>query len=169
LTITVVENPHIESDYVEGQILIEKEKEEFATTADKILGLLQDEPVEVELKEGVIVYFYPPSDDEYLEIVKYRADGLQVATRARQFGITPENEQQAMERVPEALEIVNGARDMLDSLNHLLSQLAVDPSFTPDAFRRMPLKFKAQILTALSSSYAGEMSKVRKFRRKPKR
>lgn len=143
-----------------------RDAREFSTTADKILGLLKDEPITVQLTDDVSLQFYPPSDDEYLEIISFQADGMQVAARAKTIGVSPDNESEAVERIPEALEIVKDARVMLDKLNSVLARLSVDHSFTEEAFRQMPRRYKTQILQEISASYAGEMQKVKKFRRK---
>jgi len=164
-----VDNPAISAAFHSRMHQERKEAAAMASTADKILGLLIDDPIVVHLTEDVSMEFYPPSDDEYIEIVRFQGEGLVVAERAKRFGVQPGGEDDALEKIPQAMEIVDSARAMLTTLNEILARLSVDPAWTAEKFRQMPRKYKTQILTILMELYFGEIQSVRKFRGKQKR
>lgn len=158
------DNPDLSSRFAQRERQEEADREEFATTADMILGLLADEPITVVLNDQVSLQFAMPTDDDYFEIVRFQADGLQVAAKSKSLGISGMDEEDAVERMPVAIEIVNAARSMLDGLNRILSRLCLDRSFTEEKFRQMPRRYKTIILTEILAAYSGEAGKVRKFR-----
>lgn len=161
-----VDNPAISAAFHSRMHQDRVDAAQMASTADRILGLLQDEPILIELTPEVSMEFYQPSDDDYLEIVQFQAEGITLASTVSELKIDPAKEDEAIARIPEALHLVEGARQMLENLNNILARLSVDRSFTPDAFRRMPRRYKTQILTTLAQSRVEEVGKVKKFRRK---
>ncbi len=159
------DNPELSARFRDKQV----EEAGYHTTADKILGLLKDEPIPVVLTNEVTLWFYPPSDDEYVEILEFRAGGLRLASKAKQMQINTKDENTAIESIPGALSVISDAREMLDHLNAILSRLSDDKSFTPEAFRSMPRHYKMTILDALTNYQKVELDKVKKFRGKSKR
>jgi len=137
---------------------------EFATTADKILGLLQDEPITVKLTKDVSMQFYPPSDEEYIDIISMQAEALNTARKASNLKTSATSEEIALDMMPETLDIVNDARRSLDAQNELLAKLSVDTSFTKEHFKRMPKKYKGKIITALTKDQEAQIKKIKNFR-----
>jgi hypothetical protein len=142
----------------------------FQTTADKILGLLKDEPIPVTLKEGVVIEFYPPSDEQYIDLLCIRGDGIQYTNELKKSGISENiTDSEAEDKYPELMGMVNGARDMLSKINQMLSDLAVDKSWTSDKFKQMSMVYKQTIIKAISEDHKADVEAARKFREKRKR
>ena len=159
-----VSNPSLDSAFRDKQIQEINSKIEFASTADKILGLLAEEPIPVELTEEVTLYFYPPTDEQYIQIVSLQADGIQIAQKTKGFEHTPKTDEEALDMIPDAMDIINSAKNTLNSINIILATLSVDKSFTPEKFQQMPRKYKNIIIKAVSSAQEKEIKKTKKFR-----
>jgi len=159
-----VDNPSLDARFRAREIEQFNEKIEFQTTADKILGLLADEPITVELTEDVSMDFYPPTDEQYIEIVSLQAGGAQIAAKTKGFNSSPKTDEEALDMIPDAMDIINSAKDTLNKLNIILAELSVDKSFTADKFHLMPRKYKNIIVKAVSSAQEKEIKKVQKFR-----
>lgn len=159
-----IDNPSLDLAFKQKEIEKINEKIEFQTTADKILGLLADDPIVVELTEDVYMQFYPPTDEQYIEIVSLQAGGAQIAAKTKGFNSSPKTDEEALDMIPDAMDIINSAKDTLNKLNVILAELSVDKSFTAEKFHLMPRKYKNIIVKAVSSAQEKEIKKVQKFR-----
>jgi len=160
-----IDDPELSSGFHEKIGQKRQDQIEYATTADRILGLLQEEPISVKLTDTVSLDFYPPTDEQYLGIVAFQAEGINVAVRARRLGIKPATEESAIEMIPQALEVVNEARDRLNDLNKILSSLSVDKDWTEEKFKQLPRKYKSIILEEISSTQRETKKKSRSSRK----
>jgi hypothetical protein len=161
-----IENPSISSGFQQKREEKIQNAVELATTADKVLGLLKDEPIEVQLTEDVCLQFYPPTDEQYIDLLSIQGEGSQIAVKMQKLGLnTSTTDEEAEEVIPQALGIINQARDMLMSINEILSVLSVDPSWTPEKFKQLPKQYKSIIVAAISSTQEKELKKIRKFRK----
>jgi hypothetical protein len=163
-----IPNPLLDARVRDRDVKEKLDNIEFATTADRILGLLQDEPIDVELTDKVTLSFYPPTDEQYIKIVTLQAEGLQFAGewKSKGFNSVPKTDEEALEMIPGALTIVNTAKGMLHELNVILAALSVDKSFTAEKFEQMPRKYKNIIVKTVSSTQSEGIKKVKKFRSK---
>lgn len=162
-----VSNPSLDIAYRGKQIQEINDKIDFRTTADKILGILAEEPIEVELTEGVVMEFYPPTDEQYIDILSIQGEGAQIAAQIKTMGLSSgASDEEAEHLVPQAMGIINHARDMLMSVNEILATLSVDKSWTATKFKQLPKKYKSTILTAISMNQTQEIQKTEKFRKK---
>ncbi|MCK9592310.1 MAG: hypothetical protein M0Q91_09925 [Methanoregula sp.] len=143
------------------------DKAEFATTADKILGLLKDEPISVELMDGIFLEFYPPTDEQFMDLITIQVDGGQIAAKIKQLGLSTQmSDEETAVMMPQAIGIINQGKTMLMSINEMLATLAVDPSWTAEKFKQLPRKYKSVIIAAISDTQNKEAAKTKKFRKK---
>lgn len=162
-----IPNPSLDARVRAKDVEKIKEQIEFQTTADKILGLLADEPIEVELTESVSMQFYPPTDEQYIDILSIQGEGSQIAAQIKTMGLSSDaSDEEAEQLVPQAMGIINHARDMLMSVNEILATLSVDKSWTAAKFKQLPKKYKSAILTAIATNQTQEIKKTEKFRKK---
>lgn len=162
-----IPNPSLDARVRAKDVEKVKEQIEFQTTADKILGLLLDEPITIKLTPEVSMQFYPPSDEQYIDLLCIKGEGGEYARNLQKSGITPDiSDEDAEKRSPEIWGMVKSARDMLSSINTLLADLVVDKSFTADQFKRMPMTYKQIILKEISADHTKQIESARKFRKK---
>jgi hypothetical protein len=144
------------------------ESVEFATTADRILGLLADEPLEIELKDGITLSFYPPTDEQFLSLVSLKGEAAQLGTKLTRMGVTAGlTDEEAEGKMPAVMELIGVARGMLNSTNDLLAALSVDKSWTSEKFKSLPRQYKEIILDEISGNKKKKLSKSKNSRRAP--
>jgi hypothetical protein len=163
----MIDDPSISSGFHSHVQSAQADKREFATTADKILGLLADAPIPVELAEGVFMEFLPPTDEQFIDLITIQVDGGQIASKIQQLGLNSKmTDEEAEQVMPQAIGIINQGKNMLTSINEMLATLSVDKSWTAEKFKQLPRKYKTIIIAAISETQNKEIAKVKKFRKK---
>lgn len=166
MAVKQTENPSISSQFRETRNDKARSFAEFSNTADKILGILKDEPIEVQLTEDISLEFYPPTDEQYIELLSIQGEGSTIASKMQKLGLNASTtDEEAEEVIPQALCIINQAREMLTSINEMLATLSVDKAWTADKFKELPKRYKSIIVAAISSKQGEEIKKVKKFRK----
>ena len=163
-------NPSLDARFRAREIEKFNEALEHQTTADKILGLLADDPIVVELKPGVSMEFYPPSDEQYIDLLCIRGNAEDYSKTLKKSGVSESiSDEEAEEKSSEIWGMVRQARDMLSSINGILAELSVDKSFTTEQFKKLSMHYKQKIITEISADRNKSLESARKFRKKPKR
>jgi len=161
-----IPNPSLDARVRAKDVEKIKEQIEFQTTADKILGLLADEPITIELTKTVSMQFYPPTDEQYIDILSLQGEGSQIAGKLSTLGANKDlTDEQAEQVMPQAMSIINQAKCMLMNINELLAILSVDKSWTADQFKRMPKQYKATIISEISGTKKKKSSPSKSSRR----
>jgi len=161
-----IDDPELSSGFHEKIGQKRQDQIEYATTADRILGLLQEEPISVKLTDTVSLDFYPPTDEQFIDVVALQGDGAQIAARIQRLGLKPgTTDEEANEMIPQAMGLINQAKDMLMSINELLAVLSVDKAWTPDKFKQLPKKYKQKIISEIVGKQGRDIKKPRSSRK----
>jgi len=162
-------NPELEQRSAEMQIQRAKEAADNSSFASYLLGKLCDETFEVEIMDGATIVLREPNDADFMDLMDAQLHGLGVAQKAvmvqKQY---PDDDLDTLEftRVNELQAIIKDGKMAMHAINSILATLSVDPSLDAEFYRKLPSKYKYQIISEIQARRSGQVEKAKKFRKK---